>query len=228
MSGTLTVNEREGGKREVEIDGIVEIYRAEDDRVFVDTEDDLIATDIVDRGVSRRTDEKGRPGYIELFEEEGQVYIRDRGSSNPTHLKDGHGDLELENGEKYPIERDCTVYIGTSEESQVQIKIEDESIPADWSIVAREVRHLETFLEEGSASRLQHTADVLHDDLRHLDRNQDTPEALDEHLEELRELMNQLEARIDTEGDSAAPKKVSRTKGRRLTKNLHGIVERQR
>ena len=240
MDGTVIVTDIEGQQRKIDITERLKIYRSEDydERTVLDTGEELIVTDIHDWGVSREYDENGEPGYIELFEKNDQIYVRDRGTSNPTRLSDGHGSYELEPGTEYPIESKSTITFGREmvDSSKVQVEIDqtvdhremrDET--ALWRHLQRETRHLEEFIDaEVGASRLGKTIKQIQDDIKALRTEEDISDVLEECHSELETVRGQLTAHEDSgKSPEKKPKKVAFRKASDVANTLQGVTERR-
>jgi hypothetical protein len=197
--------------------------------VVAERNGEVIELGLRDRTVSRRTNDAGEATYVEFFTENEQLYICDHGSRNSTVLRDGLGKVELTNGTRYPIERDCTVELGYAAEVTVRVDESEASPSVDpWQVVHVRASGLETFLEDGSVHRLREHATALRDDLERLQGHRDTPAELDDCLSDSEEFLDQLMI-SGREGDpDASPSESVIRTGQRLTTRISAVIERRR
>lgn len=214
----------------VVIDDRVLVYRQPDGTASVVAERDgeVVSLGLRDRTVSRRTNDAGEATYVEFFTENDQLYVCDHGSRNPTVLRDGLGEIELDDGTRYPLERDCTIELGYAAEVTVELTASAPEPSSDpWQAVQVRASSLETFLEDGSSHRLREHATALRDDLSHLKDRTDTTAEVEACLEDLDEFLDQLGlSQREGDPDASPDASVIRT-GQQLTTRISGVVERQ-
>lgn len=106
----------------------VRVFRVEDrmHEVVGKKDGDIVPFGTHDASVSREYDSRGNPGYVEFYEEDKQIYVRDTGSTTPTTLQNVlEGEIELTEGEPHILTDDCKISIGQTTALQVAIEQEE-------------------------------------------------------------------------------------------------------
>lgn len=113
----------------VDSDAPVRVYRVPErgEAVVAKKDGEVTSLGVHDISVSREFDGSGNPGYVEFYKEDGQLYVRDSGSSSETLQQNAFGEINLDDGEASLITGDCTVKIGYSTELEVEVEISESS-----------------------------------------------------------------------------------------------------
>jgi hypothetical protein len=106
----------------------VRVFRVEDrmHEVVAKKDGEITPLGTHDASVSREYDNSGEPGYIEFYEEDKQIYVRDTGSTTPTTLQNVlEGEIELTEGDPHILTDDCKISIGQTTALQVEVEQEE-------------------------------------------------------------------------------------------------------
>lgn len=108
----------------VDSDSPIRVYRVPErgEAVVVKKDGEITSLDVHDISVSREFDDSGERGYIEFYKEDGQLYVRDTGSSSETLQQNAFGEINIDDGDPSLITGDCTVKIGYSTKLEVEVK----------------------------------------------------------------------------------------------------------
>lgn len=109
----------------VDSDAPVRVYRVPErgEAVVAKKDGEVTSLGVHDISVSREFDDGGNPGYVEFYKEDGQLYVRDSGSSSETLQQNAFGEINLDDGEASLITGDCTVKIGYSTKIEVEVEV---------------------------------------------------------------------------------------------------------
>ena len=236
----MTFSRKNGGTEEVRIDNSVEVYRGDDWYAVVDPQDrPPITTDIQDGGVSRREDpETGEKKYIEFFKEDGGIYVLDHGSKNPTVLEDLGEEVEITPRQKFPIQHDSRIYIGTQNDyvTDSYIKVEIIESTDSWQLLHRQVNMLNDLVKGDGAlppgwtlSQVQ----KLRDDMYQLQQQKQTTESFQGCLQTLENdvIEEKLQVEVDVidgNGDDDEISVATRDEMKSVLTRLDGVIERNR
>jgi len=111
----------------VDSDASVRVYRVPErgEAVVAKKDGEVMSFGVHDITVSREFDGSGEPGYIEFYKEDGQLYVRDSGSSSETLQQNAFGEIDLGDGEPSLVTGDCTVKIGYSTKLEVEVEVRE-------------------------------------------------------------------------------------------------------
>ena len=111
----------------VDSDSPIRVYRVPDrgEAVVAEKDGEITSLGVHDISVSREFDGSGETGYVEFYKEDGQLYVRDSGSSSETLQQNAFGEIDLDDGEPSVITGDCTVKIGYSTELEVEVEVSE-------------------------------------------------------------------------------------------------------
>lgn len=98
----------------------VRVFREPSGEVVAERGDDTISLGLKDLTVSRKQDSDGDPSYVEIFEDDGQLYVRDAGTTNGVIHRDTLEETRLSEGERVPVESTATVEIGFKTDLEIE------------------------------------------------------------------------------------------------------------
>lgn len=196
MQATLVSDADERVELDVPAEGRIEIYRDQDRNhevmAAVSADDGApIGLGQYDPSVSRR------PKEIQVFRDDGEVFVIDTGSSESVELSDVFESVELTAGQRYAVHQDSELHLGYDTTLEVRLEGGGEEVPIAWRI--DECRR---WVDSGKTDEIIRSAEALWDQLRTRGRD---GEAYEEAHEAFENFLDNAGARVKLSRGGAGP-----------------------